>query len=1093
MTLRKKTLSLISIALLSLITVLYITSATLLMRGFERVEVQNTRENVQRVVDAYTDKLTKLSSMNEDWAAWDSTYRFIADRNSTYIQENLINTALQRINLDLIAYINNDRQLVFGSFAEKNQQHSAILPESLQDYLTNNDILLQQHEQQGGIILLPQGPLLISRRDILTSQGTGPRRGTLIVGRYLNIEQLAKQTHFEITLYHYDSGQMPADFQLAHQALAISPSPFVRSLNEDEIAGYTLLNDIDGKPALLLRVQMPRDIYKQGKASVRYIGSLLFAVGLVFSAVTLLLLERLVLSRLARLSNGVSKIGASGNLSARVIVSGKDELSRLANNINLMLRQLHNSQKTLQSSEERYRVFLAQSSEGIWRCELEYPIAINRSEKEQLAYLHEYCYLAECNDLLAQMFCYSCAQELIGTKIANFCQSELPAQQLLRAFIKSGYRLDNAETYFVDLQGSKKYFSINLIGIIEDNRLVRVWGIQREVTEIKIAQEAAIKTKITEAVNFQLTNEIEERKRVEQALFQEKELAQVTLQSIGDAVITTDAEDRIKSLNPVAEKITSWRSENAIGLPLREVFKIIDETTGKPIENFIDKSLCAELAINTTHHTMLIANNGCEFAIDYCAAPIYSSDHSFVGNVLVFRDVTQSRRLSHQLTWEASHDPLTQLYNRSQFEQFLLAAVDSSHNLAQEHTLCYLDLDRFKIVNDTCGHLAGDQLLCQVSALFQKELRKTDILARLGGDEFGIILYQCSVEEAFKIANNLRSRIHEFRFVWQDKTFALGVSIGLVTINNSAQNFVDLLGAADAACYAAKNQGRNQVYIYQIDDSELAKQQGEMQWISLIPRAIAENKFRLYCQKITPIKRKTTIKHWEILLRLEDEKGKIILPMAFIPAAERYNLMHLLDRWVISTFFAYLEKENNKTTNYDSLYSINLSGASINDQSFISFVQEQFLKYSIPPEIICFEITETVAITNLTKAAYFIQKLKNLGCQFSLDDFGSGMSSFAYLKNLPVDYVKVDGVFIKEVVKDEVASAMVEAIVRLAGVMEIQTVAEFVENDEIISKIQELGIDYAQGYGISKPSPLTDLKFDSKIANSEGVLQLKSI
>ncbi len=664
MTLRKKTFLLISITLLSLITVLYITSATLLMKGFERVEVQNTRENVQRVVDAYTEKLSKLSLMNEDWAQWDSTYRFIEDRNSTYIQENLINTALLRINLDLIAYVNNERQLVFGSFAENNQQHSKFIPQNLQHYLTNNDILLQQHEQQGGIILLPQGPLLISRRDILTSEGLGPRRGTLIVGRYLNIDQLEKQTHFQITVCRYDTGQMPDDFQLAHQSLAISPSPFVRSLNEDAIAGYTLLKDIDGKPALLMRVQMPRAIYKQGKASMSYIGSLLFAVGLVFSAVTLLLLEKLVLSRLARLSKGVSKIGASGNLSARVLVSGKDELSRLANNINLMLRQLHSSQKTLQSSEERYRVFLAQSSEGIWRCEIDHPIAINSSQNEQLADLHENCYLAECNDLLAQMFGYSCAQELIGTKISNFYQSELSTQQLLRAFIKAGYRLDNAETCFVNPQGNKNYFSRNLIGIIENGYLVRIWGIQRDITEVKIAQEVAIKTKVTEAVNFQLTKEIEERKRIEQALFQEKELAQVTLQSIGDAVITTDAENRIKSLNPVAEKITNWRSENAIGLPLREVFKIVDETTGEPIENFVDKSLCGERVINNTHHTILIANNGYEFAIDYCAAPIYSSDRSIVGNVLIFRDVTQSRRLSHQLTWEASHDPLTQLYNR---------------------------------------------------------------------------------------------------------------------------------------------------------------------------------------------------------------------------------------------------------------------------------------------------------------------------------------------------------------------------------------------------------------------------------------------
>lgn len=1088
MTLRKKTLLLISITLSCLIAVLYVTSTTLLMRGFERVEVQNSRENVQRVVDAYNDKITKLSLMNEDWAEWDSTYRFIEDRNSTYIQENLLDAGLQRVKLDLIAYVNNERQLVFSSLLEQNQ-HNQLLPESLHNYLLNNDILLQQDNSQGGVILLPQGPLLISRRDILTSAGIGPSRGTLIVGRYLNIEQLAQQTHFQITLYRYDSKQMPADFQLAHQALTSSTLPFVQTLNENAIAGYTLLKDIDGKPAILLRVQMPRAIYQQGKVSMHYIGSLLFAVGLVFSIGTLLLLEKLVLSRLSRLSTGVSIIGTSGNLSARVIVSGKDELARLANNINLMLRQLQKSQKTLQSSEERYRVFLAQSSEGIWRCELEQPIAIDSSEQEQLYQLYKYCVLTECNDLLAQMFGYSCSQDVIGMKVADLCQKEPSIQQLLRNFISSNYRLDNAESCFTDKQGNKKYFLRNLVGIIENDRLVRIWGIQRDITDLIVAQEALIKTKVTEVVNLKLTKEIEERKRIEQALFQEKELAQITLQSIGDAVITTDADNKIKSINPVAEKITNWRYEDAIGLSLQEVFKIVNEINGEPIDHFIEQSLCGERVIDNTHHTILIANNGYEFAIDYCAAPIYNSDRSFVGNVLIFRDVTQSRRLSHQLTWQASHDPLTQLYNRSQFEQFLQAAVVSSQTQPQEHTLCYLDLDRFKIVNDTCGHLAGDRLLCQISDIFEKELRKTDILARLGGDEFGIILYQCSVEEAFKIADVLRSRIQDFRFVWQDKTFALGVSIGLVVINNTTQNLVSLLSAADAACYAAKNQGRNQVHIYQIDDSELVKQKGEMQWVSLIPKAISENRFKLYCQKIMPIQSKNAVEHWEILLRLEDETGKIVSPMAFIPAAERYNLMHLIDRWVISTLFAYLKQQNR---NLDSLYSINLSGASINDRSFISFVREQFVKYNIPPTIICFEVTETVAITNLDKAAQLIHELKAIGCQFSLDDFGSGMSSFAYLKNLPVDYVKVDGVFIKEVVKDEVASAMVEAIVRLAGVMEIQTVAEFVENNEIALKIQELGIDYAQGYGIAKPSPL-EITLESKIATSAGVLQLKSI
>lgn len=451
---------------------------------------------------------------------------------------------------------------------------------------------------------------------------------------------------------------------------------------------------------------------------------------------------------------------------------------------------------------------------------------------------------------------------------------------------------------------------------------------------------------------------------------------------------------------------------------------------------------------------------------------------------IVVRDISDRkvaeaalRESEKLLSWQASHDPLTELPNRRAFEQNLIQALSSAQESGHQHTLCYLDLDHFKIVNDTCGHVAGDELLRQVSSLFQAGLRKTDALARLGGDEFGILLYHCPIERAIKIADKLREHIYQFTFTWDNKSFAIGVSIGLVTINADTQDLDSLLSAADAACYAAKNKGRNQVHIYQNDDRELAQRLGEMQWGALIPQAIANNKFRLYYQKIVPVEQ-SGIKqeHYEVLLRFEDEIGNLVLPMAFIPAAERYNLMQQIDRWVIATLFAHLEQQYQTTwescqiNSLPSLYAVNLSGASINDEQFFHFVEEQFATTRIPPGIICFEITETVAITNLAKAAEFIHKLKSLGCQFALDDFGSGMSSFAYLKTLPVDYVKIDGSFIKEIVDDKLALEMVEAISRIAAVMGIETIAEFVENKEILAKIQALGIDYAQGYAISKPS-----------------------
>ena len=561
-----------------------------------------------------------------------------------------------------------------------------------------------------------------------------------------------------------------------------------------------------------------------------------------------------------------------------------------------------------------------------------------------------------------------------------------------------------------------------------------------------------------------------QRKQMEEALFYEKELAQVTLHSIGDAVITTNATGKIQYFNPVAEMLTGWSHEEVKGLHLAEIFRILHETTREPAENPVDKALKSGEIVGLANHTVLITRDDREIAIDDSAAPIRDRHNQIVGAVMVFHDVSQNRSLSRQLSWQATHDFLTGLVNRYEFEQCLEQAVSNAKTQNLEHALCYLDLDQFKIVNDTCGHAAGDELLRQVTRLLQINIRQTDVLARLGGDEFGALLYQCSLEQAMRIANSWRETIQEFRFIWQDNIFSVGASIGLVEINANSESQASLLSYADAACYAAKNKGRNRVHVFQFDDEELLQQRGEMQWVSRITKALAENRLCLYSQAIAAIAPTGTPEtHYEILLRLRDEKGNLVAPMAFIPAAERYNLMPTIDRWVINTLFKSwpLTEHNSKT-----IYAINLSGTSINDDQFINFLREQFALYQVPPQSICFEITETVAIANLTKATQFISELQRWGCHFALDDFGSGMSSFAYLKTLPVNYLKIDGGFIKNIVENSVDNAMVEAINRIGHVMGIKTIAEFVENDAILQRLKELGVDYAQGYGVGKPLPL---------------------
>lgn len=443
--------------------------------------------------------------------------------------------------------------------------------------------------------------------------------------------------------------------------------------------------------------------------------------------------------------------------------------------------------------------------------------------------------------------------------------------------------------------------------------------------------------------------------------------------------------------------------------------------------------------------------------------------------LLVGEDITEARLLSEKVAYQASHDALTGLANRTQFDSYIKQAVALAYTDNSEHALCYLDLDQFKVVNDTCGHLAGDELLRQLGELLRKHTRRHDFVARLGGDEFGVLMNNCSLNEAFRACENIRDLIKDFRFAWEDRSFTIGVSIGISAINDSSGNAVNLLKEADAACYAAKDNGRNRVHVFRPDDEELAMRHGEMQWVEKIQQGLEQNRFCLYGQPIVAVANHEDAIHFETLVRYQDEDGRIIPPGAFLPAAERYNLAPAIDRWVISHLFEWIATKSGFLDGL-SLCSVNLSGLSMSDETMLAFITEQFTKWAIPAHKICFEVTETAAIANLSHATKFINQLKERGCLFSLDDFGSGLSSFAYLKNLPVDYLKIDGLFVKDILDDKVDLAMVKSINEVGHVMGKKTIAEFVENEQIFTLLHELGVDYAQGYGIGKPVPLDELK-----------------
>jgi diguanylate cyclase (GGDEF)-like protein/PAS domain S-box-containing protein len=566
--------------------------------------------------------------------------------------------------------------------------------------------------------------------------------------------------------------------------------------------------------------------------------------------------------------------------------------------------------------------------------------------------------------------------------------------------------------------------------------------------------------------------DITERKRIEHLLLEEKERALVTLHSIGDAVISTDAVGRVEYLNPVAEKMTGYSVDEARDQSLEQIFHIINEETRERPANPATRCLKEGKIVGLANHTVLVSKSGVEYSIQDSAAPIKSPEGEILGVVLVFSDVTESRRLSLQISYQANHDVLTGLINRREFEHRLKRVMKTARNESTDNALCYLDLDQFKLVNDTCGHVAGDELLRQVSKLLQDNVRHRDTLARLGGDEFGLLMEHCSLKEARQVASKLVKAVSDYKFLWEKQLFKIGVSIGLITVNESSADINALLSAADAACFMAKDRGRNRIHVYQENDEELTKRHGEMQWAVRLPRALEEDCFKLYVQSIVPVASNNREgSHYEVLLRMEEDH--IVLPEAFLPAADRYNLSGKLDRWVITNTFQWIVDH---PAHLKRLYlcAINLSGHSLNEETFLEFILQKFREFQIPPEKICFEITETVAITNLSLTANFIEVLKVQGCRFSLDDFGSGLSSFAYLKNLPVNFLKIDGVFVKDILDDPLNLAMVKSINEIGHIMGKQTIAEFVENKAILEKLREIGVDYVQGYEIGRPRPIED-------------------
>jgi diguanylate cyclase (GGDEF)-like protein/PAS domain S-box-containing protein len=551
--------------------------------------------------------------------------------------------------------------------------------------------------------------------------------------------------------------------------------------------------------------------------------------------------------------------------------------------------------------------------------------------------------------------------------------------------------------------------------------------------------------------------------------------AMATLAAMGESVITVDAEGRIDYVNTAAETLLSQRSDQVVGKSFSDVASLVDESDRRSLGDPVRMALTAGGRVTMGRRAVLVpANGAAERSVELNVTPLTSEAKETLGMVLVLHDTSELRGLTRQMTYQASHDALTGLINRREFERRLQEAMDSAQTGDAAHALCYLDLDRFKVVNDTCGHTAGDNMLREVASIIKEAVRDSDTVGRIGGDEFALLLVGCPLEKARQIADDVVRSVADYRFVWKDKIFNIGVSIGLVEIGRGGGAIEDLMNSADSACYVAKKQGGVHVHVYSAREEATARHSGEIHWLQKLQSALRDNKFELYYQPIVHARddglRGPAI---EVFVRMEAENGQPGAPTAeFIRAAERYRLMPHVDRWVVQAVLSALGRGGMKLPEGRSV-AINIAGQTLGDAEFLEFVVDCFDHTGASPSDICFEVTESSVVANLDHARRFIAVLHGMGCEFALDDFGSGLSSFSTLKTLPMDYIKIDGSFIRNLAVDTVNQAMVAAMIEMSHSLNFRIVAEQVEDQSSLDAVKRMGIDFVQGFIVGRPQPLS--------------------
>ncbi len=729
--------------------------------------------------------------------------------------------------------------------------------------------------------------------------------------------------------------------------------------------------------------------------------------------------------RFAAINRELVEASRDASVGRRLTIPKDPESARLAHTVNRLFDALGERDEKIQGRDRLFKDFTRTLPE----------IVIIHDEKIMLA-----------NESAASLIGLESSQ-LIGREIADL--------------VKPAYRALFRNTMAKRLAGEDvpRRLEIQLINGNETG----LW-VEAQSANIEFHGHPAIIT---------VARDVSHRKSLEVSLSRSKRQAQYTLESIAEGVITTDNDGHIDYMNQSAEALIGTNRDDAVGHRIGELFKLVDDADHRPLGDPVERSLAMRRRVNMGRRAVMISNDGeHEHPVEISASPIRGPGSSMFGTVVVFHDVSEIRGLTRQMSYQATHDPLTGQINRREFERRLDEAMDSAHSEEAIHMLFYMDLDRFKAVNDSCGHLAGDNMLKEVAGLIKEQVRDSDIVGRLGGDEFGAILIGCPIDKARQIATDICNAIADYRFVWKDKIFNIGISIGLVEISHVSGTIQDVMSAADSACYVAKQQGRGQVHVYSARDEAIARERGDIQWLRKLQSALHEDSFELAVQPIIAmgggVESGPAI---EVLIRLPDGRGRRADTAEFLRPAERYQLMPQIDRWVINATLAAISGGEIKVPSGRNC-AINLSGQTLGDESILGFVVDALDRTGVVPSTICFEVTETAILSNVQHAQRFIEVLHGIGCEFSLDDFGSGLGSFSSLKHLPIDYLKIDGAYTRNLSSDQVNQEMVAAMIKLARTMNFRIVAEQVERQEDFDWLRDSGVDFIQGHFIEAPTPL---------------------